>query len=157
VRTCPACHGRGQAIKNPCKSCGGRGLVQNERTLAVKIPPGVEDGTRIRLAGEGDAGMRGGPPGDLYLFMSVKPHSLFERDGPDLYCRAHVPMCSAALGGDVEIATIDGERSVISIPSGAQTGRRFRLKGKGMTQVTTTASRRSSVAKSFVWEIRTAS
>jgi molecular chaperone DnaJ len=135
VRTCPACHGRGQAIKNPCRSCGGRGLVQKERTLAVKIPAGVEDGTRIRLAGEGDNGLRGGPPGDLYLFLSVKPHTLFERDGPDLYCRAHVPMCTAALGGDVEIATIDGERAEISIPAGAQTGRRFRLKGKGMTQV----------------------
>jgi len=135
VRTCPACHGRGQSIKTPCRSCGGRGLVQKERTLSVKIPAGVEDGTRIRLAGEGDMGARGGPPGDLYLFLSVKPHTLFERDGPDLYCRAPAPMCKAALGGEMEIPTIDGERAKITIPAGAQTGRRFRIKGKGMTNL----------------------
>lgn len=135
VRTCPTCHGRGQSIKTPCKSCGGRGLTQKERTLAVKIPQGVEDGTRIRLAGEGDSGVRGGPPGDLYLFLSVKPHALFERDGPDLYCRAPAPMCKAALGGEMEIPTIDGDRAKIAIPSGAQTGRRFRIKGKGMTSL----------------------
>ncbi|MDX2274245.1 MAG: molecular chaperone DnaJ [Hyphomonadaceae bacterium] len=135
VRTCPACHGRGQSIKTPCKSCGGRGQVQKERTLAVKIPVGVEDGTRIRLSGEGDAGLRGGPPGDLYLFLSVKPHSLFERDGPDLYCRVPAPMCKAALGGELEVPTIDGDRTKVSMPAGTQTGRRFRLKGKGMTQL----------------------
>lgn len=135
VRTCPACHGRGQSIKTPCKSCGGRGTVQKERTLSVKIPAGVEDGTRIRLAGEGDTGARGGPPGDLYLFLSVKPHSLFERDGPDLYCRTPTPMCKAALGGEIEIPTIDGERAKVTIPAGAQTGRRFRIKGKGMTHL----------------------
>jgi molecular chaperone DnaJ len=135
VRTCPACHGRGQAIKNPCRSCGGRGLVQKDRTLAVKIPAGVEDGTRIRLSGEGDSGMRGGPAGDLYLFLSVKPHALFERDGSDLYCRAPTPMCKAALGGEVEIPTIDGGRTTVNIPAGAQTGRRFRIKGQGMTQL----------------------
>ncbi len=135
VRTCPACHGRGQAIKTPCRACGGRGLTQTERKLAVKIPAGVEDGTRIRLAGEGDAGVRGGPPGDLYLFLSVKPHTLFERDGPDLYCRAPTPMCKAALGGEMEIPTIDGERAKVTIPPGAQTGRRFRIKGKGMTHL----------------------
>ncbi|WP_395647216.1 molecular chaperone DnaJ [Terricaulis sp.] len=135
VRTCPSCHGRGQSIKNPCKSCGGRGLTNKERTLAVKIPAGVEDGTRIRLAGEGDAGMRNGPPGDLYLFLSVKPHALFERDGPDLYCRAPAPMCKAALGGEMEIPTIDGDRTKITMPPGTQTGRRFRIKGKGMTQL----------------------
>jgi molecular chaperone DnaJ len=135
VRTCPACHGRGQAIKTPCRSCGGRGLVQKERKLAVKIPAGVEDGTRIRLAGEGDTGARNGPPGDLYLFLSVKPHNLFERDGADLYCRAPAPMCKAALGGEMDIPTIDGERAKITIPAGAQTGRCFRLKGKGMTHL----------------------
>jgi molecular chaperone DnaJ len=135
VRTCPACHGRGQAIKTPCKSCGGRGLTQKQRTLAVKIPAGVEDGTRIRLAGEGDGGARGGPAGDLYLFLSVKPHQLFERDGADLYCRAPAPMSKAALGGEMEIPTIDGERAKITIPAGAQTGRRFRIKGKGMPQL----------------------
>ena len=135
VRTCPACHGRGQSIKTPCRSCGGRGVVQQERTLAVKIPAGVEDGTRIRLAGEGDVGARGGPPGDLYLFLSVKPHQLFERDGADLYCRAPTPMCKAALGGEIEIPTIDGERARVTIPPGAQTGRRFRIRGKGMTHL----------------------
>jgi molecular chaperone DnaJ len=135
VRTCPACHGRGQSIKTPCRSCGGRGQVQKERTLSVKIPAGVEDGTRIRLSGEGDSGARGGPAGDLYLFLSVKPHALFERDGPDLYCRAPAPMVKAALGGEMEIPTIDGDRAKITIPPGAQTGRRFRVKGKGMTHL----------------------
>jgi molecular chaperone DnaJ len=133
VRTCPTCGGRGQINPNPCTACGGRGQVPKDRTLNVKIPAGVEDGTRIRLSGEGDAGVRGGPPGDLYLFLSVRPHALFEREGPDLFCRAPVPMTTAALGGEVEIPTIDGGRARVSIPSGAQTGRRFRLKGKGMT------------------------
>jgi molecular chaperone DnaJ len=135
VRTCPSCHGRGQSIKTPCRSCGGRGMMQKERTLAVKIPAGVEDGTRIRLAGEGDGGARGGPPGDLYLFLSVKPHALFEREGADLYCRAPTPMCKAALGGEIDIPTIDGQPTRVTIPAGAQTGRRFRVKGKGMTHL----------------------
>lgn len=135
VRTCPACNGRGQAIKTPCPSCGGRGLTRVEERLEVKIPAGVEDGTRIRLAGKGDAGPNSGPPGDLYLFLSVKPHALFERDGADLYCRAPAPMCKAALGGEMEIPTIDGERAKVTIPAGAQTGRRFRIKGKGMTHL----------------------
>jgi molecular chaperone DnaJ len=133
VRTCPTCNGMGQTIKNPCRVCNGRGLTPKDRTSRVKIPAGVEDGTRIRLSGEGDAGMRGGPPGDLYLFLSVRPHELFEREGPDLFCRAPVPMATAALGGEVEIPTIEGVRTKVSIPAGAQTGRRFRLKGKGMT------------------------
>ncbi len=135
VRTCPACNGRGQSIKTPCRACGGRGLTQKERTLSVKIPQGVEDGTRIRLTGEGDNGGRGGPPGDLYLFLSVRPHTLFEREGADLFCRAPAPMCKAALGGELEIPTIEGERAKITIPPGAQTGRRFRIKGKGMHQL----------------------
>ena len=135
VRTCPACHGRGAVIKNPCRACGGRGLTQKERTLAVKIPAGVEDGTRIRLAGEGDVGPRGGPNGDLYLFLSVRPHALFERDGPDLYCKATAPMAKAALGGDIDIPTIDGQRAHVSMPAGTQTGRRFRIKGKGMPSI----------------------
>lgn len=135
VRTCPACHGRGQAIKAPCPSCGGRGLSRVEERLRVTIPAGIEDGQSIRLSGKGDAGLRNGPPGDLYLFLSVRPHALFERDGPDLYCRAPTPMCKAALGGEIEIPTIDGERAKVTIPSGAQTGRRFRLKGKGMSQL----------------------
>jgi molecular chaperone DnaJ len=132
VRTCPACHGRGHAPANPCKFCGGRGLQQKTRTLSVKIPAGIEDGARIRLAGEGDAGPRGGPNGDLYLFLSVRPHTLFERDGSDLYCRVPAPMCTAALGGEMEVPTIEGERTRIAIPPGSQTGRRFRIKGKGM-------------------------
>ena len=135
VRTCPSCQGRGQSIKTPCRSCGGRGLTQKERTLAVKIPAGVEDGTRIRLSGEGDAGIRSGPPGDLYLFLSVKPHALFERDGADLYCRVPAQMCKAALGGDLEVPTIEGERTKVTMPAGTQTGRRFRIKGKGMSQL----------------------
>ena len=135
VRTCPTCHGRGEAIKNPCRACSGVGLVQKDRTLSVKIPAGVEDGTRIRLTGKGDAGPRSGPPGDLYLFLSVKPHEIFEREGSELFCRAHAPMVKAALGGEIEIPTIDGERMTLSIPAGSQTGRRFRLKHKGMTQL----------------------
>lgn len=135
VRTCPMCAGRGQTIPHPCLSCNGQGQVTRDRTLSVKIPAGVEDGTRIRLSGEGDTGARGGPPGDLYLFLSVKPHPLFERDGPDLYCRATVPMTTAALGGEVDIPTIDGARSKVSIPAGTQTGRRLRLKDKGMTSL----------------------
>ncbi len=135
VRTCPACGGRGQTIATPCPSCGGRGQVTRDRTLSVKIPAGVEDGTRIRLSGEGDTGARGGPPGDLYLFLSVQPHALFERDGADLYCRATVPMTTAALGGEVEIPTIEGVRAKVAIPAGTQTGRRLRLKGKGMSSL----------------------
>lgn len=135
VRTCPSCHGRGQAIKTPCRSCGGRGLTRVEERLRVTIPAGIEDGQSIRLAGKGDAGPRNGPAGDLYLFLSVKPHPLFERDGADLYCRAPTPMCKAALGGEIEIPTIDGDRARVTIPPGAQTGRRFRLKGKGMSNL----------------------
>jgi molecular chaperone DnaJ len=135
VRTCPTCSGRGQSVKVACKACSGRGQVQKDRTLAVKIPAGVEDGTRIRLSGEGDRGARGGPPGDLYLFLSVKPHALFERDGPNLYCRVPAPMCKAALGGDIEAPTICGESTKLNLPPGVQTGRQFRIKGKGMTQL----------------------
>jgi molecular chaperone DnaJ len=135
VRTCPTCGGRGQSVKTACKSCSGRGQIHKDRTLAVKIPAGVEDGTRIRLSGEGDSGVRGGPPGDLYLFLSVKPHALFERDGPNLYCRVPAPMCKAALGGEIEAPTICGETTKLNLPPGVQTGRQFRIKGKGMTQI----------------------
>jgi molecular chaperone DnaJ len=135
VRTCPSCAGLGQQIKNPCRACGGRGAAKKERTLSVKIPAGVEDGMRIRLAGEGDAGGRGGPNGDLYIFLGIKPHAFFERDGADLYCRATVPMTTAALGGKVQIPTIDGAEESIAIPDGAQTGRRFRLRNHGMTSL----------------------
>lgn len=131
-RTCPACHGRGEIIDDPCKDCSGAGRVTRERTLEVAIPSGVEDGTRIRLAGEGEAGLRGGPTGDLYIFLSIAPHPLFQRDGADLYCRAPIPMTTAALGGSFEAPTIDGGRTRVKIPEGAQTGMQFRLRGKGM-------------------------
>lgn len=135
VRTCPTCQGSGKVIKHPCKGCAGRGRVKRDRTLSVKIPPGIEDGARIRLSGEGDAGGRGGPPGDLYLFLSVRPHAFFEREGTELFCRAHVPMTTAALGGEVAIPTIDGAKQKITVPAGAQTGRRFVLRGHGMTSL----------------------
>ncbi|MGH1411989.1 MAG: molecular chaperone DnaJ [Pelagimonas sp.] len=131
-RTCPTCSGLGQIIKNPCKACGGNGRVQKERALSVNIPAGVETGTRIRLAGEGEAGMRGGPPGDLYIFIEVDEHKIFEREGGELHCRVPVSMTSAALGGDIEVPTIDGGRSRVKIPSGSQSGRQMRLRGKGM-------------------------
>jgi molecular chaperone DnaJ len=131
-RTCPACHGRGQVIDDPCNACGGSGRVTRERTLSVQIPAGVEDGTRIRLAGEGEAGLRGGPPGDLYIFLSVKPHALFQRDGADLHCRVPISMVTAALGGEFEVPSIDGGKARVKVPAGTQTGRRFRLAGKGM-------------------------
>jgi len=131
-RTCPTCGGRGQIINNPCKTCGGSGRQQKERTLSVNIPPGVETGTRIRLAGEGEAGLRGGPPGDLYIFIEVKDHPIFERDGQNLFCRVPISMTTAALGGEVEVPTIDGGRARVKIPAGSQSGRQMRLRGKGM-------------------------
>jgi molecular chaperone DnaJ len=131
-RTCPTCHGRGQVIDDPCKVCGGGGRVTRERTLSVNIPTGVEDGTRIRLAGEGEAGVRGGPPGDLYIFLEVAPHEFFQRDGADLHCRVPVSMSSAALGGEFDVPAIDGSKVRVKVPAATQTGRRFRLAGKGM-------------------------
>ncbi|MCO8143696.1 molecular chaperone DnaJ [Rhodovulum tesquicola] len=131
-RTCPTCGGMGQIIKNPCKSCGGAGRVERERALSVNIPAGVETGTRIRLAGEGEAGLRGGPPGDLYIFIEVADHPLFERDGMTLFCRVPVSMATAALGGEIEVPTIDGGRSRVKVPEGSQSGKQMRLRGKGM-------------------------
>ena len=131
-RTCPTCSGMGQIIKNPCKACGGAGRVEKDRALSVNIPAGVETGTRIRLAGEGEAGMRGGPQGDLYIFVEVAPHELFERDAANLYCRVPVSMSTAALGGSIEVPTIDGGRGRVQIPAGSQSGRQMRLRGKGM-------------------------
>jgi molecular chaperone DnaJ len=131
-RTCPTCSGMGQTIKNPCQTCHGSGREEKERALSVNIPAGVETGTRIRLAGEGEAGMRGGPPGDLYIFVEVAEHAIFERNGTDLYCRVPVSMASAALGGDVEVPTIDGGRSRVKVPAGSQSGRQMRLRSKGM-------------------------
>lgn len=131
-RTCPTCNGLGQIIKNPCKVCGGAGRVEKNRALSVNIPAGVETGTRIRLAGEGEAGLRGGPYGDLYIFIEVEPHPLFERDGVNLHCRVPVSLTDAALGGDIEVPTIDGGRSRVKVPAGAQSGKQMRLRGKGM-------------------------
>ncbi len=131
-RTCPTCAGRGQVIENPCAACSGAGRVTRERNLSVNIPAGVEDGTRIRLSGEGEAGMRGGPSGDLYIFLSIKPHPFFQRDGADLFCQVPISMVKAALGGEVTVRTLDGSESVVKIPEGAQSGRQFKLRGKGM-------------------------
>ncbi len=131
-KTCPTCSGLGQIIQNPCKSCSGAGRVEKDRSLSVNIPAGVETGTRIRLAGEGEAGLRGGPAGDLYIFIEVAEHALFQRDGSMLFCRVPVSMTSAAMGGDIEVPTIDGGRSRVKIPAGSQSGRQMRLRSKGM-------------------------
>jgi len=131
-RACPTCHGIGRVIENPCRACGGGGRVQKEKTLKVNIPPGVEDGTRIRLSSEGEAGVRGAASGDLYIFLTVKPHRLFQRNGADVHCRIPVPMTTATLGGDIEVPTIDGSRARITLPAGTQNDHHFRLKGKGM-------------------------
>ena len=131
-RTCPSCQGRGQVIDNPCPSCSGSGRVTRERTLSVNIPPGVEDGTRIRLTGEGEAGVRGGPAGDLYIFLSLSAHQFFQREGADLHCRVPISMVAAALGGEFEVPTIGGGNTRVKVPEGTQSGRRFRLQGKGM-------------------------
>jgi molecular chaperone DnaJ len=131
-RTCPQCRGQGRIVRNPCKPCHGSGQVQKERTLSIDVPPGVEEGTRIRLSGEGQAGFNGGPPGDLYIFISVAPHAIFQRDGHDLHCRAPISFITAALGGAIEVPTLDGGRTKISIPEGTQSGRQFRLRAKGM-------------------------
>jgi len=131
-RTCPNCHGRGEIIDDPCPNCGGAGRLTRERTLSVNVPAGVDDGLRIRLAGEGEAGGRGGPAGDLYIFLSIKPHAFFQRDGADLFCRVPISMVSAALGGEITAPTIDGSDAQVKIPPGTQTNKQFRLKGKGM-------------------------
>ena len=131
-RTCPTCNGMGQIIKNPCRNCGGAGRVEKERALSVNIPAGVETGTRIRLAGEGEAGLRGGPSGDLYIFIEVKDHPIFQRDGVHLFCRVPVSIATAALGGEVEVPTIDGGKSRVKVPAGSQTGKQMRLRAKGM-------------------------
>jgi len=131
-RTCPSCQGRGEIINDPCGSCSGSGRVMRERTLSVNIPAGVEDGTRIRLAGEGEAGMRGGPAGDLYIFLSIKPHDFFHRDGAVIFCRVPISMTTAALSGHIDVPTVDGGKTRVKVPEGTETGKQFRLKGKGM-------------------------
>jgi molecular chaperone DnaJ len=131
-RTCPSCQGRGEIINDPCASCAGSGRVVKERNLSVNIPAGVEDGTRIRLAGEGEAGLRGGPAGDLYIFLSLKPHEFFQRDGADIFCRVPISMTTAALGGHIDVPTVDGGKTRVKVPEGTETGKQFRLKSKGM-------------------------
>lgn len=131
-RTCPVCQGRGQMMDQPCTDCGGQGRRQENRKLSVDIPKGIEDGTRIRLANEGEAGLRGGPPGDLYIFISIRPHELFQRDGADLYARIPIAMTTAALGGEFEVPTLDASRAKVKVAAGTQPGQRVRLKGKGM-------------------------
>lgn len=132
-RACPTCQGGGRVIQNPCKKCSGQGRVRQERTLSVAIPPGVESGTRIRLSGEGEAGTRGGHPGDLYVILEVQPHLIFQRDGANLYCRVPIPMTVAALGGSIDVPTIDGQMVPMNVDHGTQTGQRTRLKHKGMS------------------------
>ncbi len=132
-RSCHGCGGVGKLIEKPCTGCNGAGRVRKEKNLAVNIPAGVDDGTRIRLAGEGEVGMRGAPPGDLYIFLSVAAHPLFKRDGGDLHCRVPLPITTAALGGVIEVPGIDGGRVRVTVPAGAQNGQHFRLRHKGMS------------------------
>ena len=131
-RTCPACQGRGEVISDPCGDCSGSGTTTQDKTLSVNVPAGIEDGTRIRLAGEGEAGTRGGPQGDLYIFLSIKPHEFFQRDGSDIYCRVPISMTTAALGGQFEVGTVDGGKTRVKVPEGTQNGKQFRLRSKGM-------------------------
>ncbi|MDR3407484.1 MAG: molecular chaperone DnaJ [Methylovirgula sp.] len=131
-RTCPHCHGQGEVIDNPCTTCSGTGRVTRERSLAVNIPAGVEDGTRIRLAGEGEAGVRGGPAGDLYIFIATKPHPFYQRDGADLFCRVPISMVQASLGGEIAVRTIDGGETKVKVPEGTQSGKQFKVRAKGM-------------------------
>jgi len=132
-RTCATCHGQGQVIEDPCRKCGGSGRTRKEKKLSVNVPPGVDDGTRIRLSGEGEAGLQGGPPGDLYIFLTISEHVFFQRDGADIYCRVPIPMMIASLGGAIEVPAIDGSRAKVNIPEGTQSGQQFRLRGKGMS------------------------
>ena len=136
-RTCPACRGAGQVIRDPCDACRGTGAVRRTKTLSVSIPAGVDGGNRIRLSGEGEAGRMGGPPGDLYILLTVADHPVFERERSHIYCEAPVAMTTAALGGTVEVPTVDGKRSRVEVPAGTQSGDRFRLRGQGMNVLNT--------------------
>lgn len=138
-RACPTCHGAGRVVKDPCKVCRGEGTVEQERTIKVQIPAGVEDGTRIRLTGEGEAGGNGVPSGDLYVHVSVSEHSIFQRDGANVYCRVPLRMAQAALGTEIEVPVIDGSRTIVKIPAGTQTGAHFRLRGKGFSVLRSSA------------------
>jgi molecular chaperone DnaJ len=137
-RACPTCGGSGRVIRNPCRICTGAGTVQRERSLQVSVPAGVEDGTRIRLPGEGEAGGPGAPPGDLYVHVAIRPHPIFHRDGANIVCRVPLRMAQAALGGDVEVPVIDGTKARVKIPAGTQTGEQFRLRGKGFSVLRST-------------------
>jgi molecular chaperone DnaJ len=137
-QTCPRCHGRGQVITESCEMCRGEGRVQEQKTLSVKIPAGVDIGDRIRLAGEGEAGDHGGPPGDLYLQINVRPHPIFTREGNDLFCEVPINVVTAALGGELQAPTLDGQVQ-LRIPAGTQTGRLFRLRGRGIKSVRSSA------------------
>ena len=132
-RTCLTCGGSGRVIRNPCKLCNGAGTVARERTLQVQIPGGVEDGNRIRLGGEGEAGPQGAPPGDLYVHVAVRPHPIFQRDGANIFCRVPIRMTQAALGDEIEVPAIDGSRAKVKVPAGTQSGDQFRLRGKGFS------------------------
>jgi molecular chaperone DnaJ len=132
-RTCSVCGGAGQTIEKPCKTCGGQGRTRREKTLSVNIPPGVEGGTRIRLAGEGEVGPRGAAAGDLYIFVGIASHAIFQRDGANIFCRVPIPFTTAALGGAIEVPTVEGSRTRVTVPAGTQSGHQFRLRGKGMT------------------------
>ncbi len=138
-QTCPTCHGNGKVIADPCAACSGSGRIKNHKTLSVKIPSGVDDGDRIRLSGEGEAGMNGGPPGDLYVVVQLKPHAVFQREGADLHCEMPISFTIAALGGDIHIPTLDGEAK-IKIPPETQSGQVFRLRGKGIRPVRQTSA-----------------
>ena len=138
-QTCPTCHGTGKVIPEPCAACGGAGRTKNHKTLSVKIPAGVDDGDRIRLSGEGEGGMNGGPPGDLYVVVQLKPHSVFQREGADLHCEMPISFTIAALGGEINIPTLEGEAK-IKIPAETQTGQVFRLRGKGIRPVRQTSA-----------------
>jgi molecular chaperone DnaJ len=137
-RTCPTCGGSGRTVRNPCQVCSGAGTVPREKTLAVQIPAGVEDGTRIRLSGEGEAGARGATAGDLYVHVAVRPHQIFQRDGANIFCRVPLRMTQAALGGEVEVPAIDGSAAKVKIPAGTQTGDQFRLRAKGFSVLRST-------------------
>ncbi|AZV39152.1 molecular chaperone DnaJ [Komagataeibacter xylinus] len=138
-RPCPTCHGTGRLIRNPCKECHGAGTVEKNRTIEVSIPAGVEDGTRIRITGEGEAGGKGVPAGDLYVHVSVEAHAIFQRDGANIYCRVPVRMGQAALGTEIEVPVVDGSRAKVKIPAGTQTGEHFRLRGKGFSVLRSSA------------------
>jgi molecular chaperone DnaJ len=132
-RTCASCQGAGRVIEKPCRACAGQGRARREKTLSVNIPPGVEDGTRIRLAGEGEVGVRGAPAGDLFIFITVTPHPIFQRDGANIHCRVPISITTAALGGSIEVPSVDGGRTRVNVPAGTQSGHHFRLRSKGMS------------------------